>query len=513
MRCWVCRSLLVTLILIPAGCDPEAVSDAPGGSGKSPAVASKAKEVRVAKGPFKIEVPLKGVFEAAAMTEIALRPEAWTPDNRATLTVLKAVEQGARVKKGDTLVWLDLEKIDQAIEDQKNSCRLAELAVKLADEELPVARKSAPLELASAERARRVADEDLKKFLDQDRAFSEKTARHTLKEAKDGLEYTEEELRQLEKMYRSKDLTEETERIILQRQRNRVESSRFRLEETQIRSDRTLKLDLPRQEQALKENAEKQALALEKLRASQPLTLNQKILALDKLKYDRDRANDRLTRLTRDRTLMAVTAPVEGIVYYGKCNRGQWTTAAAVASRLQRGGTLTPEEVFLTIAQPGTLFARANIDEKDLHAIRPGAEVRVTPVPYPDQKLSGKIESVSAIPLTAGTFEARVFLEQGKTISALVPGMACTVKVLAYRKNDTLTLPAAAVHADDFDDGRDFVYLATKSGPTEKRIVSLGQRSGDRVEITQGLKEGDRVLLGKPADGPESAGSKKEGSE
>src|SRR5262249_39604729 len=147
------------------------------------------------------------------------------------------------------------------------TARLAELAVKLSEDELPLLRKGAPLELAATERGKRVADEDLKKFTSVDRALAEKAARQNLKEAKDALEYSQEELRQLEKMYRSKDLTEETEQIILRRERNRVDAARFRLETTEVRSARALEVELPRQEQTLKENAEKHGLTLEKLRS------------------------------------------------------------------------------------------------------------------------------------------------------------------------------------------------------------------------------------------------------
>jgi multidrug resistance efflux pump len=494
-----------------AGCDLESRDE---GSDAGPKPASRTGATcRVEKGPFKVEVTLKGVFEAEGMTEVVLRPQAWTPDNRGLWTVVKAVEHGAQVHKGDTLVSLDTEKIDQAIEDQQTTARLAELAVKLAEEELPLLRKGAPLELAATERSRRVADEDLKKFLSVDRALAEKTARQNLKEAKDALEYNQEELRQLEKMYRSKDLTEETEQIILRRERNRVDAARFRLETTEVRSARALEVELLRQEQTLKENAEKQALTLEKLRSSQPVTLNQKALALDKAKYDRDRATDRLAKLRHDRALMTVTAPADGTVYNGKCSRGQWSTAAAVAGKLQRGGTLTPDEVILTIVQARPLFVRATVEEKDLHLVRPGLDVRVTPAAFPELRVPGKMQSVSAIPVTPGTFEARVSVEQDKLTAAVAAGMACTVKVSAYRKGDALTLPAAAVHTDDFDDGQHFVYVIAKDGQPEKRVVTPGQRSAERVEIVRGLQEGDVVELDKPADAPAAGSAKKGGKQ
>src|SRR5262249_36761374 len=50
---------------------------------------AKPSTYKVMREPFKIEVSLKGVFEAAEMTEVVLRPQAWGVEGRGALTVLK----------------------------------------------------------------------------------------------------------------------------------------------------------------------------------------------------------------------------------------------------------------------------------------------------------------------------------------------------------------------------------------------------------------------------------------
>jgi multidrug resistance efflux pump len=457
---------------------------------------------KVEKGPLKIEVELKGVFEAEDMTEVVLRPEAFIPDVRGILTVLTAVEQGTAVHKGETLVTLDLEKIDQMIQDLKVDQRLAELALKEAEEELPVLEKNTPLELAAAERAKKVADEDLKYYLETGRPHAEKSALFDVKSAGHWLEYAKEELRQLEKMYRAKDLTEETEEIILKRQRNAVESAAFSLQSAEIRRDETLKVELPRKEVTMKEAAVKNALSLEKARNILPLTLSQKRLALEKIKYERTKAEDKLRKFEKDRETMTVKSPADGVVYYGKCLHGKWTTAGSVAEKLQRGGVLMPDEVFMTIVKPRPMFVRATIEEKDLHQIRPGLKGKIVPVPYPERKLSAGVKSVSAIPVTPGTFEARIPLETAKDPDALVPGMACTIKFVPYSKEEALTVPADAVFTEDLDDDKHYVFLAVKGGKPEKRPVTIGKKTDKKTEILQGLREGDEILLEKPK-GPE----------
>src|SRR5208282_4606198 len=121
--------------------------------------------VKVEKGPFKVDVTLTGVFESARMSEVAVKPKAWSMP----LVVEKAAELGMPVKRGDILVELDREKIDKAIQDAEVELSLGELSLKHAEEELPVLEKLLPIDLAAAERAKTQADEDLSRFLEIDR--------------------------------------------------------------------------------------------------------------------------------------------------------------------------------------------------------------------------------------------------------------------------------------------------------------------------------------------------------
>jgi HlyD family secretion protein len=473
-----------------AGRNPSAGDD----EVKKPEKMARPATCKVEKGTVRVEVALKGVLTAEQMAEVSIKPEAWAMP----LAVKKAVPHGTPVKKGEPLVHLDLDKIDQAIKDLKADRALAELAIKQAEEELPVLEKSVPLDLAAAERTKQIADEDLKKFTEVDRPLAEETANRSVKSSAHYLEYAKEELRQLEKMYRSKDLTEETEEIILKRQRHQVDMAEFNLKTANIRRDQTLKVDMPRKAVAVREDAVKQAVALEKARHTLPLSLNQKRLALVKLRYDNDKTTERLGKLEKDREAMTVRSPADGVVYYGRSQNGQWTTAGAAAMKLQPGGVVMPDEVFLTIVKQRPLFVQAVVEEKDLHWLHPGLTGKAGVAAFPDQRLAVRVTEVSGVPQPGGGFLARLAVTAGADADALQPGMACTVKVTAYQKKDALKVPAAAVFTDDGEDDGHYVYLAARDGKPEKRSVKVGKTAGDRTEIREGLQEGDEILLVRP---------------
>lgn len=455
--------------------------------------ATKPPTHKVEKAPFKVEVTLKGVFESGALTEVSIKPEVWGTGGGG-LTVVKAVEPGSAVKAGDALLTLDREKIDRAIRDQEADQQLADLGIRMAELDLPIAEKTAPLELAAAERSKARADEDLKKFLTVDKPLAIESAEFSVKNSAHNLEYVQEELKQLEKMYRKKDLTEETEEIILKRQRNQVDSAMFMLKMAQNRHEQTTKVDLPRREQDMHDAAAKANIAWEKARTTNPLSVGQKRLALEKAKYERARAAERLANLKKDRELFTVKSPADGIVYYGRSVQGQWPAAAGLVSRLQKGGSIQPDEVFMTIVRPWPMTVRAGVDEKDRGLVAAGSACKVTPAALPEVKLAGKVERVSRVPI-GGSFEAVVAFDAAPG-DAIVPGMACSVKVVTYTNPNAVTVPAVAVFDDELDEDKHYVYKVGEK--PEKVTVTVGKRSGGRAEITAGLSAGDEILLARP---------------
>ena len=72
-------------------------------------------------------------------------------------------------------------------------------------------------------------------------------------------------------------------------------------------------------------------------------------------------------------------------------------------------------------------------------------------------------------------------------------GESADVSIIYERRTDVLTVPAAAVTTDD--DGRTVVTQEGADGATVTTAVTVGETSGNLVEITDGLAEGDEVLV------------------
>ena len=482
---------LICLQLVPGPLGAQ--ESAPAATQEVAKPAAEATGTHVVKvEPWKIEVELSGVFESGESWPVSLSPNSW-----ASFNVLKAVEHGTRVERGEPLVWLEMKQIDEKLHDMEVALELAKLSQQLADIDFELLKTTMPMDLELAARGKRIADEEMNYFLKTNRSFLEESAQFSLKSARDSLEYAEEELKQLQKMYDADDLTEETEEIILRRARNDVARSRFSVKGSELRTARTLEQDLPRQEQQLVETAQRAELAMAKTRATLPLQFEKQQIEREKQRVETKRAEQRLQELREDRQMMEVKSPADGIVYYGQATRGKWSGAETMASQLRAGGKLMPQTVFMTVVASSPLHIRVDVPEQHLHQVRKGMRGTAIPAGYPDMELAAEVERIAQYPAGGGIFDGQLRVTLPEEANVIVPGMNCKLTIVAYEKKDAITVPAAAVFEHAESGQRNLVYV--KSGDAaEARQVVVGKKSPQKWEIVSGLQAGEEILLKRP---------------
>jgi len=460
--------------------------DAKSGQSKEGAIVPR-PTVKVARGRLVATTTLKGTVEGDARSEVSVRLKSWA----GPLVVERAIEHGAQVKKEDVLLTFDAEKITQLAQAARQERDLAKLAIKQAELELPVAKQQLPVDLKAAEREKNQTADDLARFLKVEKPRSIEEAQFSLKSSEFNVEQAKDELTQLEKMYRDKDLTEETEQTILKRYKFNLESAEHFLKGTKLRTERTLTIDVPRREESAEVAAAKAELAWERAREQLPLQVKQKELALEKLRFEDERAQEKLGDLEKDLAVMTVKAPAAGVVYYGRYVRGQWSGPQATA--YLKGGTLPANDVVLTIISNGRLFLHTEAEEKDVGDLKAGQSARIAPVRFPARKLAGKVHRVASVP-QAGKFEVLVALGDD-SLDGIVPGLTGSAKIVTAQKENALSVPTSAVFEDP-DNDSSYVYLP--GDPPKRKTVKTGIVAGDKTEIVEGLAEGDEILAAKP---------------
>ena len=389
------------------------------------------------------------------------------------------------VKKGDVLVKLDTEKLVEQIRELELAQPGAELALKIAEEEFSALESSTPLRLKSARDAKTRAEEDLVYYENVSKPQNIDSARWNIKAAEFSLEYNTEELDQLRKMYAADDLTEETEEIIVKRAEYSVESSKRSLESTRRRSERSLTTTIPRDHADQRARLEQEIINWKKSETTLPEALKKARLDLAAQRRTLKKSEEKLADLRTDLAAMTVTAPHNGIVYFGAATRGKWLTTAAIEKKLRPSGKLTANEVIITVVQQAPLQIRAAVSEAQLPRLEPGLSAQAIPTSDPETKLDAELLSVSYVPLAGNTFDT-IFGIGDKRVAKIYPGMTAKIKIELYKNPKALTVPKAAVTEED---GGKHVLMADG----KKRKVKVGKSNDKVTEILSGLKEGDVI--------------------
>jgi multidrug efflux pump subunit AcrA (membrane-fusion protein) len=158
----------------------------------------------------------------------------------------------------------------------------------------------------------------------------------------------------------------------------------------------------------------------------------------------------------------------------------------------------------MTIVEPKEFTLTSSVGEANRPGVEKGQEAIVMPSADESVKLKGSVSEVSAIPVGPAKFSLELEVAEQDFPEWLVAGMTGKAKVITYKAEKALTVPKSAVHTDEKNDEKKYVWLVKDGEPTRK-TVSVGKTKGDKVEITKGLKEGDVVSLEKEADKKEDS--------
>ena len=176
------------------------------------------------------------------------------------------------------------------------------------------------------------------------------------------------------------------------------------------------------------------------------------------------------------RRTMSFRAPVSGIVTEKKAVQGM---------------RFMPGDVLYQIADLSTVWVLADVFEQDIGQVKPGAKASVRIDAYPDKVFEATIAYVYPT-LRTETRTVQVRLSLANPGLLLKPGMFAQVELAAGSKNKVVTVPLSAV----IDSGtRRIVLIQASAGRFEPREVKLGARSDDTVEILDGVREGELVVV------------------
>ncbi len=177
-----------------------------------------------------------------------------------------------------------------------------------------------------------------------------------------------------------------------------------------------------------------------------------------------------------------VTAPFAGVVTMRYADTG---------SLIQAGTTSNTQAMpVVRVAESDVLRLRMPVPESDVPYIREGGEVDVR-VLANDKHFTGKIiRFTRALDPATRTMLAEVDVPNADL--SLSPGMYAETAITLQNRPNVLAVPAQAVILSE---AAPYVLVVNRENKVEKRAVTLGLQGPERVEISSGLAEGERVIV------------------
>lgn len=223
----------------------------------------------------------------------------------------------------------------------------------------------------------------------------------------------------------------------------------------------------------------------------------------DRDKFDLETQHAIVDGAQIDLSYTRIVAPISGVI---------------AKRSVKLGNLVQANQTLFQIVDMEPLQAVLNVPERDLDTLKPGQPVHLRVDALPDRTFDGKVARIApVVDATSGTFRATC--EFRDPSSTLKPGMFGRIDVAYDQRHNALVVPRSALVEED---GESAVFViepappkkpaatAPKGKPGEavaaenktaaplfvakRRIVKTGYAENDRVEVRDGLADGDRVI-------------------
>ncbi len=440
----------------------------------------------VKRGDFLISIVEGGNVEA--VSENIIRSEV-----EGTARIIFIVPEGSVVEKSNLLVELDSSQVQDAVNVQQINVEKAQFALIQAEKQLEIQKSTVESEVDAAKLKLEFAVSDLEKYTKGEAQQTRRNAQIEITNVLETLQINEERLGW------SKELHEKgfETKANFDKDRLSVSQTTLKLEQAEQALWMIETFDIPKRQRELdaalqeaKENLERVKQQGEsKLAQFQADELTQRsTLELNKSKLARDMKQLEGTK---------IYAPQGGLVIYG----GGGDRRFSSESMIEEGAVIRNRQEIIKLPDISELRLTIKIHESYINNVERGQAAYVVLDASPDQRFRGYVSKVAPLPDSSSRWmnpNLKVYATEIRITDPMPnvkPGVSARAEVVVTNLANVLTVPLQAVTTRK---GQQVVYLA--DAPTVPVPVQVGYYNTKFIEVTSGLKEGDRVMLSPPFD-------------
>jgi len=225
------------------------------------------------------------------------------------------------------------------------------------------------------------------------------------------------------------------------------------------------------------------------------LSADKSAFQLTQAKAQTKRSEAQLENATKNLGYTTVKAPRDGLVVDRYVEQG--TVITSGRSSITQGTSI------ITMADVGRMFVLTDVDEADIGQVKVGQPAQVESETFPGEVFQGKV--VQVYPRGQEEQQVIVFkvrVEITKPPAKLRPGMTAEVTIIIASRKNVLAVPVDAVFERE---GTSIAEIMVE-GESKQVPVKTGISDYEFIEIIEGLKEGDQVVLEPSVGGPGGPG-------
>jgi len=407
-------------------------------------------------------------------------------------TILSLIEEGKIVEPGDLLVELDVADLRDRRVAQDIALQNAEASFVKARAQFEIQESQNKSDIEAADRKLLFAEKDKEKYVEGDLEQQRAAAQEQIKLA-------EAEKAKAQNTYDwSKNLAEKGFLTKTELDRDDLDFQRAEVQLLQaVRAFALLeRFDDPRKQIELTANVQEAERGLEraKLQAEARLADFESALLTSKSKLDLEK--EKLQKLIQQIGKGRIKATQAGMVVYARVEGGRMGNSDPI----QVGTQVRERQEIISIPRTTGIIVEASVHESVLKQVTPGKPCKIVVDALSGQEFEGRVTFVAPL-ADKGSWWAnpnqrlyRTEIQVLKPDLEMRPGMSCGIEILSEVVNDALVVPLQSIFLDE---GKTIAFVVTGES-SEQRFVKTGRSSQTLVEVIEGLKQGEKVLLAPP---------------
>jgi RND family efflux transporter MFP subunit len=206
--------------------------------------------------------------------------------------------------------------------------------------------------------------------------------------------------------------------------------------------------------------------------------------ATNAAQYNAAAMEQQLKYYNQQKVYQQVVAPFDGVITQRNIDVGSLITADAAGSTSM-----------FSLQQSDVIRVWVYVPQDDAFDVKPGVEAVIRVPAMPNLTAHGTVTRI-ADALQPGTRTLLTEVDVPNPDSALQPGVYCTVELKIPRAAPALIVPASAIIFNQ--DGMQVAVV--EDGVAHLRKVAITTDYGTEVEVNEGIKAGDQVILQPPVN-------------